>query len=91
MDVSEAVSTAKKYVLKVFEDENISHLGLEEAFFDESQDVWHITLGFSRPWENPQNPFQVLTQDPSGLKRSYKVIDISDKDKKVISVKNYAT
>jgi hypothetical protein len=37
MDVLEAVSTAKKHILKLFEDEKISHLGLEEAFFDESQ------------------------------------------------------
>ncbi len=59
MDVVEAVSTAKKYILKLFQDEKILNLGLEEAFFDESQGVWHITLGFSRPWDNPQAAYPV--------------------------------
>jgi hypothetical protein len=91
MDVVEAVSTAKKHILNLFEDEKISHLGLEEAFFDENQNVWHITLGFSRPWDNPQSALQALTQASTGLKRSYKVIEISEKDNKVLSVKNYTT
>jgi hypothetical protein len=46
MDVVEAVSAAKRHILKVFEDEKISNLGLEEAFFDENQNVWHMTLSF---------------------------------------------
>jgi hypothetical protein len=92
MDVLEAVSTAKKHILKVFEDENISHLGLEEAFFDESKDIWHVTLGFSRPWDNPQSALQSAAQilNPGILKRSYKIVEISDKDNRVTAVKNYS-
>ena len=89
MDVSEAVSIAKRHILKLFEEENITNLGLEEAFFDPSQDFWHVTLSFSRPWENPQNALQVLTQATSSPKRSYKIVEISDKNENVISVKNY--
>lgn len=96
MDVVEAVSAAKRHILKVFEDEKISNLGLEEAFFDENQNVWHITLGFSRPWDNPQSALpqsalQALTQTLGELKRSYKTVEISEKDNKVLSVKNYKT
>ncbi len=87
MDVVEAVSTAKKYILKLFQDEKILNLGLEEAFFDESQGVWHITLGFSRSWDNPQGVAQILNQ--SVLKREYKIVEISDSDNKEMSVKNY--
>ena len=96
MDVVEAVSTAKRHILKIFEDEKISNLGLEEAFFDENQNLWHITLGFSRSWDNPQSALpqsalQALTQTSAGLKRSYKIVEISEKDNKVLSVKNYTT
>jgi NOL1/NOP2/fmu family ribosome biogenesis protein len=87
MDVTEAVATAKNYVLRLFADERISHLGLEEAFFDESRDRWHITLGFSRPRDNPENVLEMLGR--ASPKRQYKVVEISDKDSKVKAVKNY--
>lgn len=73
MGISEAVSAAKKHILKVFEDE-ILNLDLEEAFFDESQGVWHITLSFSRSWDNPQVLAQIL--NPSVLKREYNIVEI---------------
>jgi hypothetical protein len=96
MDVVEAISTAKRHILKVFEEEKILNLGLKEAFFDENQNVRHITLGFSRPWDNPQSALpqralQALTQTSAALKRSYKIVEISEKDNKVLSVKNYKT
>ena len=37
MDVKEAVGLAKKHVL--------------DLFADDRRKVWHITIGFSRPWE----------------------------------------
>lgn len=92
MDVLEAISTAKRHILKVFEDENISQLGLEEAFFDEGKDVWHITLGFSRFWDTSQTAVQSVAQklSPSIPNRSYKIVEISDKDNRVTAVKNYS-
>jgi hypothetical protein len=89
MDVTEAVSTAKNHILRLFADESISNLGLEEAFFDEANEVWHITLGFSRPWDNPQSPLRPWAQPSEALKRTYKVVEIADKDNKVKSVKSY--
>jgi hypothetical protein len=96
MDVVEAVSTAKRHILSLFQDENILNLGLEEAFFDENQNVWHITLGFSRRWDYPhgalpQTALDALTQISAGPKRSYKIVEISNIDNNVISVKNYTT
>src|SRR6516164_3181305 len=87
MDVAEAVSTAKNHIKKLFAEEGIQNLGLEEASFDEGHEIWQITLGFSRPWDNPQGVLNQLTANP--LKRFYKVVSISDKDNKVLSVKNY--
>jgi len=79
MDVSEAVSTAKQHILRLFAEEGISNLGLEEAFFNENEDRWHITLGFSRPWDSPQNAYEMITQVKAPSKRSYKIVEISDK------------
>lgn len=94
MDVSEAVAIAKKHILNLFAEEGIANLGLEEAYFDESHDVWHITLGFARSWENPRSPVQqVLGMQIGGapdiLKRSYKIVEIPDKGDKAPAVKNY--
>ncbi|MGH6848730.1 MAG: hypothetical protein ACREC0_15245 [Methylocella sp.] len=87
MDVLDAVSAAKNHILKFFEDERILNLGLQEAFFDESQGAWQVTLGFSRSWDNPQVLAQTL--NPSVLKREYKIVDIPENDKKEISIRNY--
>lgn len=89
MDISEAVLTAKKWVATMFADEGIINLGLEEAYFDESHDVWHITLGFSRPWDNPQNVLQTIIQTPVVPKRTYKIVEIPDKGDKQPIIKNY--
>ncbi len=91
MDVTEAVSTAKNHILRLFADESILYLGLEEAFFDETSEVWHITVGFSRPWDKDTGPgpLQVFAPPPQELRRTYKIVEVSDKDNKVKSVKNY--
>lgn len=89
MEVKEAVALAKQYVYDVFSSETISNIGLEELEFDDDKDIWSITLGFSRPWQTQgiQNALVGLTSP----KRDYKVIRISDKNKKVLSVKNRET
>ncbi len=51
MDVKEAISLARDYVKEVFTEEQISAVGLEEVEFDESSDNWHVTIGFTRPWD----------------------------------------
>ena len=51
MDVKAAARTAKSYVTDLFADEEITNVGLEEVEFDEGQDRWIVTVGFSRPWD----------------------------------------
>lgn len=45
----EAVSRAKKYLLELAPDEPILDLRLEEVELLESENLWHITLGYFRP------------------------------------------
>lgn len=88
MNVAEAVTKAKKYVIDIFADEEIKNLGLEEIEFDESSKEWRVTLGFSRPWDESRNALASLTQ-ASGPRRSYKIVRISDNSSDVISIKTH--
>jgi hypothetical protein len=83
MDVKEAVALAKQYLAEVFVGEPIKNLGLEEVEFDDNSGIWCVTIGFSRPWDTPGT---IATMFPG--QRDYKVVRISDSDKKMISVKN---
>lgn len=87
MDVRDAVAAAKKHVQDLFSEEKILNLGLEEIEFDESTGIWCITLGFSRPWEMPQNALAVLARQLQPP-RAYKIVRISDKTGQLLSVKN---
>ncbi len=49
------VTVAVNYVSELFEHEKISNLGLEEIEFDDRAGEWLVTVGFSRPWDYPQN------------------------------------
>ena len=71
MDVKEAVRTAKEYLVVVFDGENITDVGLEEAVFNNESDTWDITIGFSRPWDTRNSVVSALR-----LRRSYKVVSI---------------
>ena len=79
MDVKQAVKTSKEYVIDLFSDEQIEHVGLEEVKFDQHLDVWKITIGFSRPWDRNR----II---PGVTKRSYKIVQINDKNGHVMSV-----
>ena len=85
MDVKEAVQAAKSYIADVFGSEKISNMGLEEVEFDDSEGLWKVTIGFSRPWERQG----ALGMD-LGLKaqRAYKVVHISNSDGAIKSVKD---
>ena len=90
MLVKEAVSLAKRYVQEVFSDENIDNISLEEVEFDEKSQSWSITVGFSRPWEGAPGTVaaQLAATGMMPRRRDYKVVRLSDPDKKMISVKN---
>jgi hypothetical protein len=84
VDVKDAVARAKQYVLELFKDEVPSNVGLEEVEFDESRDEWTVTIGFSRPWDDPQS----LAALAVPLRRTYKILRVSNDTGSVLSVKN---
>lgn len=86
MDVKEAVRTAKAYLIDLFEDEQITNVGLEEVLFDEESAVWRITIGFSRSWDL-KGPLSV-TMAGASPDRSYKMLSISDATGKVESLRD---
>ncbi len=86
MDVKEAVGLAKKYISELFADEGLLNLGLEEVDYDDARDEWHITLGFSRPWDNQVGALAAAFGQ-SASNRTYKVVLI-DKVGRAVSVKN---
>jgi hypothetical protein len=90
MQVKEAVSLAKRYIQEVFTDEKIDNIGLEEVEFDDKSNIWSITIGFSRPWDEGAGPFaaQLAASGMVPRRRDYKVVRIGDGDKKMVSVKN---
>ena len=100
MDVKEAARTARAYITDLFADENVKHVGLEEVEFDDLSAVWHITIGFSRPWELPEDlpppsfasgsVLDELKPPPPSTQRSYKIVRVRDNDGHVISVMNRA-
>ena len=81
MNVKEAVERAKKQVLDSFAGQQAENVGLEEVEYDDTANVWHIMIGFSRPWER-----QLAALGPN---RSYKVVNIAENGT-VLSVKNHA-
>jgi hypothetical protein len=88
MNVSDAVAAAKKYVSDLFAEEAISNLGLEEVERDEAAAQWIVTVGFSRPWDNPFKELSAQLSYGSGYRpRAYKVVRVNDAGN-VISVKN---
>ena len=83
MDVKQAAKVAKEYVIDLFADEQIEHVGLEEVKFNQHSKFWEITIGFFRPWN--RGP---LSFGPSPAQRSYKIVSIDDTDGQVTSVKH---
>lgn len=88
MNVTEAVKSAKAYVLELFADENLKNLGLEEVVFDDESNCWQVTVGFSRLWEYSGVPtFGESLGAPKELgRREYKIVKIGVDDGEVKSL-----
>lgn len=87
MNVKEVVTQAKQHILALFEDEKLTNIGLEEVELDTQTDEWIVTIGFSRPWDEPRNALSALV--PSTFpRRAYKVVCIANTSGTVLSVKN---
>lgn len=87
MEVKEVVALAKRYILEVYADEHPANVGLEEVEYAEGSHEWSVTIGFSRPWEQPRNALAAF----ASAHRSLKVLRIADADGRVLSIKNRAT
>ena len=92
MDVREAVRSAKEYVARVFDEEGIGRIGLEEVDFDYESDVWKITVSFTRPSDRYDPIKAVLPNHPlsggENVRWSYKTVNIDDNSEKVLSLKH---
>lgn len=87
MDVKQAVAQAKAYVKELFAKEQPANMLLEEVEFDDRNNEWLITLGYTRPWHSSQNRLA----DAPGLRdpqRFYTVVCLADDSGKLVSVKN---
>jgi hypothetical protein len=91
MNVKEAVSAAKTSIAELFGDELVSDPLLEEVEFDNDANIWRITIGFLRVPEMPREAavrvpgFGAMLGTP---RRVYKVVNINDGNKRVVSVKD---
>ena len=87
MDVKAAVDHAKNQIQLLFGDEGIKNLGLEEVAHDENQAVWRVTIGFSRPWDEPRNALAAIAGQNMYWRRTYKIVTIDENTSNVISIK----
>lgn len=90
MEVKEVVKIAIDYVANVFSAESPSNIGLEEITFDEENECWKVTVGFSRPWDY-QTPGIVADMRPRQPNRQYKVVKVSDTDGKIKAIEIYSS
>jgi len=82
MNVKEAVAKARSYFQEVFANDGGERATLEEVWFEPLQHRWYVTFGLPR-----RNTSSIL--DPSGLLTitNFKVVELSDPDGQVLSVK----
>lgn len=83
MDDKEAVRAAKNFVLDLLSGEELTNLGLEEIEYNKSEDVWYVTLGFSRPRDTISDTTVNLAES-----RTYHEVKVRNSDACVISLSN---
>lgn len=84
MDVKQAVRAAKEYVSDILSEEGLTNLGLEEVQFNDNDNTWEVTLGFSRPWNSVRNALTTVAGD-GAPRRVYRVVRIQDRDGQILS------
>ena len=85
MRVEEAIASAKSFFEKVFAEEQISHVRLEEVEYDELDHAWLVTLSAVQPSAFVDRCPAMA--DKSGHQRSYKTVKIDDGGSRLPSVK----
>ena len=84
MLVEDAIASAKTFFQKVFAQEQISQVRLEEVEYDETDHVWLVTLSAVQPWSLTDRCTTMV--DKLGLQRSYKTVKIDDGGSRLPSV-----
>jgi hypothetical protein len=82
MEAKDVVKVAVQYVSDIFAHEKPTNIGLEEITFDEENNIWNVTIGFSRPWDY-ESPNILTGLQPKTPNRQYKVVRIDDNNGKV--------
>lgn len=88
MNVKEVVTHAKQHVLDLFAEESLTNVGLEEVELDEQANEWVVTIGFSRPWDEPRNALAALAAPSAYARRAYKIVRVSNANGTILSIKN---
>jgi hypothetical protein len=86
MNAKHVANIAKNYIIEIYSDEKVANVGLEEIDYNDSEGIWYVTIGFSRPWDEPNNILAAMATQ--GAKRSFKILRISDGTGDVLSIKN---
>jgi hypothetical protein len=87
MEPKEAVTIAKKHLVEIFSGENLLPPTLEEIWFEPDEGVWNVTLGVRR-LIGEDNSNSVGTRLGLTPLPQYKLVQISEKDGHVISIKH---
>ena len=89
MDAREAVGASRSYLAKLYREEEIDDVGLEEIEFDEASSMWSVTIGFSPPGTAGLPPFANMPPPViQAATRSYKVLRIDDSSGRVDSIED---
>lgn len=84
MDIKQAVVVAKNYLIDVLSDEAVELPTLEEVWFEDKKGHWQVTLGVRRKFASDTAAGRLgLSFVPD-----YKTVTISDKDGRVVSVRD---
>jgi hypothetical protein len=83
MNVKEAIAAARDHFLDAFSDYEKQKPSLEEVWFDDVSSHWYVTFGLQRQGSKSfMDPLSALSS-----MTIYKVVELSDKDGKLISIK----
>lgn len=86
MNVKHAVKKAVEYIVDIFESEKLENIGLEEVVLNEAEDMWEVTVGFSRPWDHQKSGL-IASVQALNPRRRYKIVQIDNESGEVKSIK----